>query len=203
MKTKQKPAGWGFWIKWELANAVGMFLGYFAGFFTVILTSVFLEFSFAPSIFGIMLGLMVGAAQALILRPYVGRVLCWIPASAIAAGSIVGLMFSGGFDMPESIGWLVVASIVAGAIAGALQWLILRNGNTHAAWWIPSSAVGWGSTIPIMMAVVKLAEPIRSDVVRMGLLVGSAVLMWALPGSVLAWILRQRPPNKEINHAAL
>jgi hypothetical protein len=96
-----------------------------------------------------------GFLHWLVLRQRFDHAGWWIPASGM--GSAIGFsMRAWGFAVgdrrggdrgfgPIVHGWVVpVAAIaVAGAVAGATQWFVLRRWVAHAGRWIPVSAVSW------------------------------------------------------------
>jgi serine/threonine-protein kinase len=91
----------------------------------------------------LLLNALAGLISWLILRRTISLSWLWIAASA------VGLMFGGiylSIILPAWLsawlfGWWLDA--VDGAVAGTLQWLILRKHSQTNWWWIPSSAAIW------------------------------------------------------------
>jgi len=90
---------------------------------------------------GVVVGAVIGAAQALALR---GRVpfLPWIGVSAAAAGA--GLAAGAGVvNYGFSAADLALQGVIAGAALGTAQWLVLR-GLLAGAWrWAPLTAAAW------------------------------------------------------------
>ncbi len=75
-----------------------------------------------------------------------------------------------------------VGVAVGGVVVRVLQWLVLRRQVGRAGWWVLASTVGW--------AVGG----------HVGGTLGWAVLgavYGAITGSVLVWLLRQRPSGSE------
>jgi hypothetical protein len=132
-----------YWLLWTLASA-------FAGLLTGYLEAG--QFQFAATL--IFQGFIAGAAQWLVLRPYLARAGWWIPATGL--GMFVGWLLwiakpGSWYDtfawLQDTFGlwevfWLNAASMtVVMLVAGAVQWLILRR-DSHAGGWLLLSLLG-------------------------------------------------------------
>ena len=196
MTVERSQVGWGFWLGWVLASTVGMFAGFTAGFFSLALTADVLDvlgdWSFELA-WGIMIGIGVGILQWLVLRRRVSGVGWWVLASA-AAGAVIFLAENIGYSESLSFGALLRYAVVvalSGAVAGILQWLVLRGKVSRAGWWVLASTVGW-----VLAKTVSRAIPWdeTGDINFMPLVVTGAVL-GAVTGGALVWLLRQPVPE--------
>jgi len=122
--TSTHSFNWPFVILWTLVTAAGWLVGYL-----LIDVSPLGESS---------LGLTVGVAQWLVLRPKIPNAYWWILATA--AGWIVGRLIAVVF-FPLEYG--ILAGSAIGAAMGSFQWLILRRYVHRAYWWVIMSILGW------------------------------------------------------------
>jgi hypothetical protein len=138
-----------------------------------------------------------GFLHWLILRQRFSHAGWWVPAST--TGSVFGyLLLSWGIAvadtrggdtgfLPVLYGWVVPSAAVAlgGALAGTMQWFMLRRWVAGAAWWIPVSGISWVAATWTYMILTR-----GNDV---HLLVGAVVsggLSGALTGLALVCLLR-------------
>jgi len=147
--------------------------------------------------FGIGLGIGVGLLQWLVLRRRVSGVGWWVLASAAGSYGMMQAGFTGyseivwmSYDSP--FGWAGVVAL-SGAVTGTLQWLVLRGQVSRAGWWVLASTLGWG----LGMAVVGYGcdEVWDSELALLWSLVGGGVVMGAVTGGTLVWLLRQPVPK--------
>ena len=187
MEAKQKKAGWGFWVLWILASAVGMFLGFFAGFYVGALADA-LGDMLKYALVGILVGLPVGFMQWLVLRRHLPRTGWWIPTNS--AGTCC-LLIPGPIGAP-----LVASGIVAlcGAITGILQWLVLRGKVSRAGWLILTNSAGWGL---LCLLIMNVPPGLSGDLTAMLLVTTAVAMLGGVTGGVMVWLLRQRKNNKE------
>ena len=91
---------------------------------------------------GLLAGAVVGGAQWLVLRNYLGIDVVWVPAtiSGLALGNTVGVVLT---NSGRGIGDLLVIGVAAGIAVGAAQWALLRERLRFAGAWIPVLAVAW------------------------------------------------------------
>ena len=116
---------WGIWIQWVLATTIGWVLGLTLG-----------------NEVGV--GILIGAAQWVVLRRYFSQAWWWIVASA--AGWIVGwaIIMSGLVVSPgESLFTAIVSGAIFGLTMGVAQWIILRRWVKLSSLWILLSIPGW------------------------------------------------------------
>lgn len=115
-----------------------------------------------PGVYGALIGLVIGGAQALALRHHWRRAVLWSLATSLAAG--VG--FSLGWVVAHAIDFRVAGSglprltgyfggvVFLGVLVGAIQSLLLRMPARSAATWILSNAVA----IPLGIGTVAACE---------------------------------------------
>jgi hypothetical protein len=176
-----KPAHleWGFWLLWVLASTVGLYSGGIVGFIGGYAVEAIL-----PNYVGVALlagvGAGVGICQWLVLRRRVSRAGWWVLASilglAVAAFVSTAVALAGGYSAISEN--LVVG--VGGAMAGIMQWFVLRRRVSRAGWWVLASTVGWA----VSAAVLGPAK-----------VPGGGVGLGAVTGLALIWLLRQPVPE--------
>ncbi|MCK4899229.1 MAG: hypothetical protein KAS38_10645 [Anaerolineales bacterium] len=187
MKDKRSQVGWGFWLQWVVASTVGMLLGFIVGFPLSFLVMDIVGERLGQSFGGIVIGIGVGVLQWLVLRRRISGVGWWVLTSA-AGGLIIPVAFEG---LSESLSFGALMSFtgvvaLGGAVAGTLQWLVLRGQVSRAGWWVLASTVGWGLG---MTAAIAYSWP-----GPMWLIVTGAVL-GAVTGGALVWLLRKPVPE--------
>ena len=172
MTVERAQVGWGFWVRWILANTVGFSLGLPLGTFAASAALFFLAaagevasgtknqiedwFAFIGIVAAFMVGFGIVAAVAgimqwLVLRRHLSAAESWLVASA-TGGAIGGAL---GFASWVIVGrdefgvvsfsqeTLTVAFTVVGAIVGIAQWLVLRGQVYRAGLWVLISTLGW------------------------------------------------------------
>jgi hypothetical protein len=175
--------GWSFCLKWVLANAVGIIVG-FAVFIAVaivvydaqVLNAV--GFGLGFGLGGALGGTALGILQCLVLRRQINHARCWVLATAVgsAVGSAMGGFIFGSMGPTETYE-LIVFSAMAGTSIGIMQWLVLRRQVYKAGWWVLANGVGF--------AMFGFVNSVVSFVVSM-------VFVIAITGLVLVWLLRER-----------
>ena len=211
-----------FWIHWVIANAWAEFIGLGAvagaGFLAVsrlgepssvaaalLLAAVFVGL-------GAIEGLVVGFAQARVLRRVFPQLTGWIRATVAGAiaswclGMLPSTVMSGlatepGAAPPEigqPVRLLLAAGLglVAGPLLAAFQWRRLRLVVPRAGWWLPANAVAWALGMPIIFHAAHFAAGQVSRLqavgaVGMSLLLAGAVV-GAVHGAFLVALLRRR-----------
>jgi hypothetical protein len=152
--------------------------------------------------------------QWLVLRLHVSRAGWWMAgwwilastagfavacgAVTAAAGASVAFGYSEGFDELGSfatvLGWTLTVAL-GGAVTGILQMLVLRARVFRAGWWVLASAVGWGLGMAVVGYGAVLDEVWDSPLALLWSLVGGGVVMGAVTGGTLVWLLRQPVPK--------
>jgi hypothetical protein len=200
---------------------VGAALGWTAGLYAI----ATVPGPFNSNIIWIVAGGCLGVVQWLVLRPHLRNAWQWIAASLVGwlvafnIGSLVfGIMtdvlngpglslFESAASVNATISGLAVLFIVwlaigaaGGAVAGGVQWFVLRQYFPRAAWWVAANAVGWGvgigaSWFAVLAALTFIVQPASN--VAAGITVGTPLalvggaLSGAITGYALIRILRQ------------
>lgn len=211
--TLQRTASWLFLLLWVVVSALGfLFIGVMfhypgdipRGDFVVFdLPIALLElfaviFNPGAALFGFLLatltGLLVGWLQWLVLRRYLAGAAWWIAAVALGIG--VNHAFFDGAPLADFAPLFVV---ISGLVLGLVQWLVLRNRVSQAAWWIPVSLVGWylawllgtlalNTTGPLYLAWI----PVIGDDPHAVFSLPFGVVYSALTGVFWLWLLREQ-----------
>lgn len=185
---------WVLWLLWVVASSIGMLIGFVAGF---LLTGLVVEallgesaevvlgdegaaFSIALTIVFSAAGAGLGFLQWLVLRRHVPITGKWVLASALGF-AVLAALFGALSDVVSEVVNEIVHNSLGGAVAGTLQWRILRPHVARAGWWIPASTLGFVAAGGVSYVLASGPE---------GMLAGIAV-MAALTGAVLVWLLRQ------------
>jgi hypothetical protein len=140
---------------------------------------------------GALLGVVLGAAQALALRSRVAP-LPWIGATAVglAVGVTVG---SAAVDYGTGPADLAVQGAISGAILGVAQLFVLR-GRLPAAWrWVPLTAIAWtlGWTVTRAAGI-----DVESHFYNFGL--SGALVATILTGLLAVTIVRRTPSRRHV-----
>jgi len=187
--AKRAHFGWGFWLLWVLASAVGLLAGSFVGFLGGYgVEEILPNYGGAGMVTGV--GAGVGILQWLVLRPRVSRSGWWVLASilglAVAGFVSTAVALAGAYEIPLGF---AVFGFVGGAMAGLMQWFVLRRQVSRAGWWVLASTVSW--------AVVGLvAEGMIRRLLTFGVgLAGGVVGLGGVTGLALVWLLRQPIPE--------
>jgi hypothetical protein len=196
MKDRGSQVGWGFWLQWVLASTVGLYVGLVMAFVLLAFIDIVLGIEYCEAcdqLTTIGLGIGVGVLQWLVLRRRVSRAGWWVLASAAGGFGIMQAGFTGyGASLEMSYGTLLgYTGLVAlgGAVTGTLQWLVLRGQVSRAGWWVLASTVGWGLG---MTAAIAFSWGGANDFVALG---GIGVVLGAVTGGALVWLLRQSVPD--------
>jgi hypothetical protein len=143
----------------------------------------------------VLLGIALGIAQAVILRPYLHRTRAWALTTATClwlGGSLAELAAFSGIAIGPS---LALSALLLGPGCGFLQWLILRKEVARAGWWVLVQTLGWVVVFAVAAGVASSAAAIfggnGDDYLPLSYAVGGAAL-GALNGAVLWWLLRAR-----------
>jgi hypothetical protein len=193
-------ASWGFWFLWVAASTAGFALG--AAAFWALGEAHREDASIAVrTIVFVLMGVIVttspGFLHWLILRQRFPHTGWWIPASGV--GSVLGFVMllwgvavadTRGGDRgfwPITYGWVVpiLAVALGGAVAGTLQWFVLRRWVAHAGWWIPISSISWVASTSTYVSLTR-----ANDVHLLFGAVISGALSGAITGLALVSLLR-------------
>lgn len=134
---------------------------------------------------------MIGILQSFALWRRLSYAVWWVLLSIVglSVGFFVALVVTYPIvDTTSTSVWLSIFGILAGAIFGTMQWLILRRQASQAAWWVLANA---GSLTVIYLSKVTTTRLVHGTIgFILGLTVGS-FLAAALTGILLVWLLRQ------------
>lgn len=132
------------YLAWLFFTTLGSILGWMLGWQSSYQVPGWLS-TFALA--GVM-GLVLGAAQWLVLRSHINGAGWWILATGLgwAAGFPAGAELANRAGL-VSILFGLLAGLTTGAALGLLQWLVLRRHATQAFWWVPVSIFAWASSL--------------------------------------------------------
>ncbi len=145
-----KGPGWRLWFMWLMAGAIGWGWSLDPG--SIGPERLFEMLPFLPPVnlpafSGVAAGgILVGVLHGLVLRRYLTQWPKWILAS-VAASAAFALVFFGVGWFDADLGFLLAIGLY-GALAGVLQWWVLRARVPRAGWWVLASALGWLVSIP-------------------------------------------------------
>lgn len=142
MNTNQKDVGWGFWLRWVLANAIGFGVGAFLAI--SVSYTLFPRNTFDVVIgvsFGILFGAVGGLAQWLAMRRWITGINLWVPASALSFVIATGIVAGIGQQVASNALAFLFATIF-GVTSGLMQWLILRRQGVSLGWWLAATILG-------------------------------------------------------------
>jgi uncharacterized membrane protein len=190
MDSQAHPTRWKFLGLWVVAT----FIGWVVGVVIAIVFSYLIVNLFYPKetnlILGLVLGAVVGLTQMLAVRRLVFLTYRWVWGAAVGMGIpfIVAVVIDEiWFSTSEASDlWLVLVAVVGGAFAGVLQAPTLRPHTPSARWWSLASIAAWG--------LAWLTSAILGEG---GFLLGG-VILGAVSGSLLIWILKYSSDDKDV-----
>jgi hypothetical protein len=173
--------GWGFWVIWIAANAVGWSL-------TNLVRQAIFELggsTVSQISTGLAIGLCLGFAQWFVLLTQPTKAGLWWVLSTIAGWGIgwsAGWWLGWSFFSEMGFG-VVFATIgaVTGLSVGFWQWLVLRDQSRGAIGWIAANMVGWSVGLMLTYTVLGFLGQIATGIVA-----------GAITGAMLIWLLRHR-----------
>jgi hypothetical protein len=187
----EERAGWKLWLLWLGANLLGWTVGQvfyqsLGGFWNQWPLALILGIAAL-----LLMGLALGALQALVLLHRLPGVYAWVLATGL--GVLVGL-FAGIYflllymNAPGPFDWSGLAQgALLGLALGFAQWLVLRRSVQRAGWWVLVNVLAWSlgflAAFLVTGAAVGTAATTFSGAVT-GLVSG------ALTGVALVWLLR-------------
>ena len=115
--AERAPVGWGFWLWWVLASAVG---------FTVAAAA---DNAVSEALDFVVYGVPVGVTQWLVLRRQVSRAGWWILATiaGFAGGESLRLVVNDSVAVGELLGMAVALAVFGAITGGALVWLLRQR----------------------------------------------------------------------------
>ena len=207
MNANQKDVGWGFWLWWVLASAIGFCVGSILGFIMPIFANINHPVAFGI-LFATVFGAVGGLAQWLVLRRQIPEVGLWAPASALGfviAAGIVAIVASMDQQVASNSNIFFLFAAVYGVTGGFLQWLILRRQGVAVGWWLAANLLG--SLLGIALATPSIAALGSGNRYPSALFI--LILLWfgaalgvglgVTTGGALVWLLRhpKSGPRKE------
>lgn len=160
-----------FWFLWVVATTVGLTIG---------MTIRQLLFRLAegatnPFFVGAVIGISIGLAQL--------RTINWKWIMATLVGWAIGwpIGWYAGWNVLNGLGVsqvFTVIGVVAGTLAGLLQWFVLRPYSPRAGWWVLASAMAW--TVGMAIAT-SVGGPLGWPLV--------GVISGTITGLTLLWLL--------------
>ena len=169
-----------FYLAWIVANAVSEAVGLgttFAIGFTLApiierlsgVASTLLAVLLAVVLGTLLEGVVVGAAQESVLRPFLSRLRrgSWVVATAVGAAlawalgmipsTVMALTFSGSApgavtEPPMAVKIVLAAGLglIAGPVLGMAQWTVLRRYVDRAGRWLWANALAWAVGMPLI-----------------------------------------------------
>jgi hypothetical protein len=195
----------GWWLLWVVMSTVGFVIagviGHFPfGFSVGDDANLTVENAVVGFVFGAVTGTIIGALQFVVLRSLLQRLVSrrfafragwWVLATAVG----VGVTHAIGDAAPSPVTYAMLA-VLAGAVVGILQWVVLRRLVKRAGWWVIASIVGWFVGLIVGMFLANSAglttstglEDWRTQHAIVGLVAG--VVSGAITGIMLVWLFR-------------
>ena len=195
MTPPRRQVFWTVWPLWVAASAVGNGLGAVASDWPLRMSR---DVPSVPSMItsglvvtgGLVMLTLPAILQWLVLRNRLPGAGWWIPASAV--GKFLSfypiIMAIARFTYPSpnaSPFAAVTLMFLAGAVAGGMEWLVLRRRVSQAGWWVLARSIGLFGAIHVYSFVA------RGAVVQFFLGgLASGALSGAIAGLALVWLLR-------------
>ena len=194
--------------RWVGGTTIGWVVGFVVGLNVAsssepLLGTGPLQSVLAYAVLGAFVGLVVGLMQWRVLRRRISQSGAWVTASVaglgIAGGAGYGLavlIFGYSRDLedlanPAAIaGWALVTAC-GGAIAGLLQWRVLRSQVRQAGSWVAASTLGWGLSAAAMGTVAVASFRIAGDANPgllwfLGAIVAAGIVLGVITGAAIA-----------------
>ena len=214
-----------FWWHWVVANSLAELLGLgtVASVGYVISSQVAephglsqaLALASAFILLGAFEGLVVGWAQARLLKLRLPKLTGWVRASVVGAvfawviGMVPSTLMRVGQsaeatqppDISEPLRLLLAAGLglAAGPILAFFQWRRLRQHVPHSGWWLPANAVAWAVGMPIVFLGAHVGAYLTGNiaiVVAVAVALAAAgAAVGAIHGRVLLWLTPEAPQN--------
>ncbi|MGB3632819.1 MAG: hypothetical protein WA982_02135 [Rubrobacteraceae bacterium] len=97
---------------------------------------------FSAALGGVMAGVVIGAAQLVVLRRHIGMTVGWLVSTAIglALGNSIGVLLNNAGTLTTD---LLILGVVAGLAVGIVQFALLQEYVQRAILWPPTVALAW------------------------------------------------------------
>lgn len=180
----------GLWASWTAATAAGLIIGYLPS--ALLVNEV--DLGLARVLVPLLAGVLIGAAQWLVLRSYVTYSADWVLnlAGSWVLGYALGLLV---VDLLTNrlIG-TILSFILFGAIVAVFQWPILRREIPHLWMWVVANIAGWALGAYVSQLVIAAMfgdQPASLPVVTVVNMAVTGLIAGAVTGLALVWIVRQ------------
>jgi hypothetical protein len=148
--AERVQAGWRFFVLWMLTNLLGLGIG------------AAIELFLFKQINGNIAVLLAAIAQAWMINRHVSVFIPWATVTVVAwwLASLLGWLIFSMMSVPNPYIPLVVVAVLAGLLAGGLQYLLLKEWLPIGIWWIAVAALGWLSLtiIPALVLTTILTK---------------------------------------------
>lgn len=180
----------GLWLRWTLATAGGMLVGFLLSIPLVNL----LDLGFAQIAVPVLAGTAIGFAQWFVLRRYltVASRWDWTDGISWAVGYILGLFLIQ--VLPSTIFAAFIGYFLFGVIVALVQWPVLRREIPEIFTWIIASALAWAVGYWVSQAVLAVfftGDLIEPAVGTSVIAITSGLVAGAITGVALIWIVRK------------
>ncbi|MCB0081735.1 MAG: hypothetical protein KDE47_12430 [Caldilineaceae bacterium] len=172
---------------WVIASLIGVNLGLVVGAMANAAITDIAPVTIQIGIMGSIIGCVAGSIQWLVLRPIIPQAYWWIVGSVagnLLGGIVLAIVGHGISEADYTMTIGVMFGIIIGAVAGSVQWLILRQAVRPTYWWIVSNAAGW--------AIFLAALGTTKDAVHLTNIIVSMVGAGTLYGMVTTFPLLNR-----------
>jgi len=141
MNTNQKNFGIAFWLVWILVSTIGFGAGAVLGIAALLAARVPDSVGF-PILFGAIFGAIGAFAQWTVIRRQIPATGLWILFSALAFILAVATAASMDSRISSHLNPFFVIAASYGLLGGSLQGLILEKQGVPVGWWIVASLLG-------------------------------------------------------------
>ena len=146
----QPDVGWPFWWRWVVATNLGWFPGIALGLQIATLLPA------SPPVWracaaAVVASVLFGAAQSVVLRPFLARARTWWWVTALGwplGVAVARILLDQLAHEVSPLTDAVVVAFIAGGVVGLAQSWVLSERSSRWGWWPAISAVGWGFLFP-------------------------------------------------------
>ncbi len=182
--ARRPPSASSFWLAWVLVSIAALLVSFPLSQLASVLPGVW-----SGVLSWTIMGAVLGAGQALLLRRRMRDAWLWVVATAAGLGigvTVAAVLFS----PVAALGDLFVVGAVSGLLLGLVQYLMLRRSYERSGWWILSSTIGWavGLVLFIGAEASNLADLLFE-------LASMALAANLLGGLLLTFLLRPQLPE--------
>jgi hypothetical protein len=218
---QDRKLGWRFWLKWVVANLLGITLSLAIPLLLVELNSTIASIQYGSSIlgcsalwvsFGVPAG--VGFSQQLILRPQAvwTKRWIWFTISGWIMGFFAAAFLTSLVSVLDLAQLEVIGVSVFGLTTGTAQMTLLRQHVNKSGWWIVANVMSFaiGSVlfwrmsmaanrmfVPVMTGAPNPFERLLIDGLLIGIVV-SAFVFSVITGLTMLWLLNHPKPSVQV-----